>query len=155
MNSESLDSALLALQAIVQNESGLSVQELDAALARVAAFGSPRTAAPLLKLLDDQAQQDERMFSLIHAAEAFDDDAYVPELLTVLPSLRERSPKWATSCEAVRCDAARATPVKQATTNRRVSPLCSKPTPTRISWKSEKFDAATDAVRTTIKYRHL
>jgi len=95
MNSESLDSALLALQAIVQNESGLSVQELDAALARVAAFGSPRTAAPLLKLLDDQAQQDERMFSLIHAAEAFDDDAYVPELLTVLPSLRERSPKWA------------------------------------------------------------
>lgn len=34
------------------------------------------------------------MFSLIHAAESFDDESYIEGFLSVLIKLREKSPRW-------------------------------------------------------------
>ncbi len=49
----------------------------------------------MLGMLDDTADADEGMFSLIHAAEVFDDSVYVEHMLVVLPSLKNKAPKWA------------------------------------------------------------
>lgn len=49
----------------------------------------------LLSLLTDSAKYDEGMFSLIHAAETYDNIAYVRSLLTVFPQLVSSSPRWA------------------------------------------------------------
>jgi hypothetical protein len=52
----------------------------------------------LLSLLSDNAEYDEGMFSLIHAAESYDDGddgVYVHALLSVFPSLASAAPRWA------------------------------------------------------------
>ncbi len=54
-----------------------------------------RFIEPFLLSLDDAAHDDAGMFSLIHASEYFDGEAYVNELFAVLPRLKENSPKWA------------------------------------------------------------
>jgi hypothetical protein len=49
----------------------------------------------LLALLSDNAEHDEGMFSLIHAAESYDDGVYVHALLSVFPRLASAAPRWA------------------------------------------------------------
>jgi hypothetical protein len=95
MNTDSLADALEELGLAVQLTGEGSVQAIDAALAQVTRFGSPQSIAPLLLMLNDSAPYDEGMFSLIHAAEGFEDGVYVREFLAVLPKLRGASPKWA------------------------------------------------------------
>jgi len=68
---------------------------MDAAIAEIVATGDPRSSRDLLSLLSDSAEHDEGMFSLIHAAEACDNDAYVSALLSVFPQLVSSAPRWA------------------------------------------------------------
>jgi hypothetical protein len=72
-----------------------AVQALDRALADLVARPTAAYIGPLLLLLDDEADYDEAMFSLIHVAEAFTDAEYVAGLLQVLSDMRARAPKWA------------------------------------------------------------
>lgn len=95
MNTNSLADALGELRLAVQMTGEGSVPAIDAALAQVTKYGSPQSIGPLLLMLDDRAAYDEGMFSLIHAAEAFEDSVYVRELLGVLPELRVAAPRWA------------------------------------------------------------
>lgn len=95
MNTNSLADALAELRLAAKLTVEGSVQAIDAALVQVTQFGSPESIGPLLLMLDDGATYDEGMFSLIHAAEAFEDAVYVHELLAVLPELRAASPRWA------------------------------------------------------------
>ncbi len=69
------------------------MQAIDAALAEVTKFSSAESIRPLLLMLDDGASDDEGMFSLIHAAEAFEVAMYVRELLAVLPWLCAAAPR--------------------------------------------------------------
>jgi hypothetical protein len=73
----------------------VTVAELDSAIARVAAHRDSASIGPLLLLLDDNADYDEAMFSLIHAAEEFDDVTYVKAVLEVIVEINVSAPKWA------------------------------------------------------------
>jgi hypothetical protein len=75
---------------------------IDEAILPVMSHHDKRSIGLLLLSLDDAAQDDAGMFSLIHAAESFDDDTYVNEFLSVLPQLLTKSPKW-TSIVLMRC----------------------------------------------------
>ncbi|MHA6825328.1 Imm30 family immunity protein [Ralstonia pseudosolanacearum] len=72
-----------------------SVAAIDAALFGLSSYHNPQSIEVVLGLLDDTFDADEGMFSLIHAAEAFDDSTYVEHMLVVLPSLKNKAPKWA------------------------------------------------------------
>ena len=95
MVSTEFDVALRKVRSAAMRSSPDTVRELDRAVAELASRPTPAYIVPLLLLLDDEAAHDEAMFSLIHAAEAFDDGDYVPELLEALPTLRGKAPKWA------------------------------------------------------------
>lgn len=68
---------------------------IDSAVKELLAEGDERLPGDLLMLLSDGAEHDEGMFSLIHAAESFDDSAYVRALLSVFPGLASSAPRWA------------------------------------------------------------
>lgn len=70
------------------------VREFEEVLADVAGRSDPRFIVPLMKYFEDRPPYEELMFSIIHTIEAFDDGAYVRELLQGLPTLRQRSPRW-------------------------------------------------------------
>ena len=75
---------------------------VDAALAPLMQQPDTRLIGPLLLTLDDSATDDAGMFSLIHAAEQFEDKLYVDKLFHVLPQLYATAPKW-TSIVFMRC----------------------------------------------------
>lgn len=68
---------------------------IDVAVNEIVMEDDERLPSDLLSFLSDNAQYDEVMFSLIHAAEACDDSTYVRALLSVFPNLMASSPRWA------------------------------------------------------------
>jgi len=68
---------------------------IDNAVSELMADANERLPSDLLPLLSDNAEYDEGMFSLIHAAESCDDNAYVRALLSVFPRLVSSAPRWA------------------------------------------------------------
>jgi hypothetical protein len=95
MATQTFNEALTALQKTIVDEGPGAVGAIDAALATVMKYRDPRCISHLLLLLNDMAPRDEAMFSVIHAAEAFDDDTYARQLVHVLPELTANAPKWA------------------------------------------------------------
>lgn len=90
-----LPDALAQLRAAAGLRGEGSVQALEDALKQVTSIGDSSSIGPLLLLLEDGAEYDEAMFSLIHAAEAFEDDTYVRAFLEVVPALQASAPRWA------------------------------------------------------------
>jgi hypothetical protein len=72
------------------------VQRSEEVLGQIAGFHDPSSIGLLMPLLDDHAEYDELMFSIIHAIESFDDDIYVREILRHLPGFLAQSPRWTT-----------------------------------------------------------
>lgn len=68
---------------------------IDAAIIELIADGDKRLPRDILSLLSDRAEYDEGMFSLIHAAETVEDDAYIDAFLSVFSQLASSSPRWA------------------------------------------------------------
>lgn len=68
---------------------------IDTAVNDLLADGDEQLPSHLLSLLSDDAEYDEGMFSLIHAAETYDDSVYVRALLCVFPGLASAAPRWA------------------------------------------------------------
>lgn len=95
MTKNNFDEMLANFQAAVLDMDVGGVRMLDETIATLMRQPDPRCIEPLLLALDDHVKQDEGMFSIIHAAESFDDDRYIEALLVVLPKLREKAPKWA------------------------------------------------------------
>src|SRR5678815_4397277 len=85
-------SPLRRLEQIVR-EAGGSAPAIDAAIGPVLAANDASVIGPLLLLLRDDADEDG-MWSLLHAAESFDDQPYVRDVLRVLPLLNETSRRW-------------------------------------------------------------
>lgn len=67
---------------------------IDALAKELLKTGDERLAEDLLALLSDESQNDEGMFSLLHAAESFSDITYVHSLLSVAPRLLKSAPRW-------------------------------------------------------------
>lgn len=89
------EQAVGEFQAAASRIDEVGVKAVDEALARLMRQRDARCIEPLLSALNDAADSDDGMFSIIHAAESFDDDIYVRELLAVLPELRAKASKWA------------------------------------------------------------
>lgn len=74
---------------------GARASVIDAAVIELLADRNACSAQDFLSLLSDSAEHDEGMFSLIHAAESFDDRTYVRAYLLMLPVLEKSAPRWA------------------------------------------------------------
>ncbi|MDE2430300.1 MAG: hypothetical protein KGM99_16375 [Burkholderiales bacterium] len=95
MNSDTFEQVIVKFQETSSQFVSANAKVIDDAITLVAQHHDRRSIGPLLSSLDDGAQEDAGMFSLIHAAENFDDDTYVNELLAILPQLVTKAPKWA------------------------------------------------------------
>lgn len=95
MSEVALKHALCKLEEAVGYENGGAVEKIDSAVSNVAKLKDPSSIGPLLCMLNDNALFDEGMYSLIHAAEEFNDDVYTRELLSVLSVMRHKAPAWA------------------------------------------------------------
>jgi len=91
---ERYKSRLADLRREVQTE-GARPWVIDTLVTELLVERDDRLANDLLSLLSDNARSDEGMFSLIHAAESFDDSEYVHALLAALPRLVSSAPRWA------------------------------------------------------------
>ena len=91
---EAYEHKLADLRREIETE-GARPAVIDAAVSELWADGGQHLARDLLSLLSDSAAHDEGMFSLIHAAESFDDAAYVRALLSAFPNLALSAPRWA------------------------------------------------------------
>ncbi|WP_082551775.1 Imm30 family immunity protein [Massilia sp. Root351] len=90
-----LKSKFLELTSAIKKNDLNSVGSIDAVLADIAKENDPSTVAVLLLSLDDNFDFDEGVFSIIHTAEAFDDQTYIPGFLATIPHLFQSSPRWA------------------------------------------------------------
>jgi hypothetical protein len=77
------------LRKVVENGGG--TLEIDSALAPVAAGADPQTITPLLLMLRE-TNDDDGMWSIVHAAEQFDHSTYLLSFLAALPDM---APYWA------------------------------------------------------------
>lgn len=68
---------------------------IDVAVSELVADGNESLPSDLLSLLSDKVEDDEGMFSLLHAAESYNDRNYVRALLAVFPHLVSSAPRWA------------------------------------------------------------
>lgn len=89
------EQALKTLVEVTQIDNFGDVKAIDTTLAEVLAFNDPSAIRPLIRLIEDTAQHDEAIFSIIHSIESFDDDVYISEILKELPYLMHKSPRWA------------------------------------------------------------
>lgn len=95
MTVSALEQSIKSLVEVVQKDNFGDVQAIDISLAKVMAFNDPSVIRPLMHLLEDSAQYDEAIFSIIHCIESFDDNVYITEFLKELPYLVTKSPRWA------------------------------------------------------------
>jgi len=102
MINDTFDQVIAKFQEAASQFANSDVKKIDEAIVLVMRHHDKRSIRPLLLSLNDTAKEDAGMFSLIHAAEAFDDDTYVNEFLAALPELRTKAPKW-TSIVLMRC----------------------------------------------------
>ncbi|WP_156347529.1 MULTISPECIES: Imm30 family immunity protein [unclassified Sphingomonas] len=91
---ETYEQCLASLRCEIETDGGRPAI-IDAAVNKLLAKGDERLTSDLLSFLTDNAEYDEGMFSLVHAAEACDDRTYVRALLAVFPGLVASSPRWA------------------------------------------------------------
>jgi Immunity protein 30 len=88
------DSELRGLHHEIFNGSARPL-EIDGVINTLMSFNDNRLPKDLLSLLSDDAEHDEGMFSLIHAAESVENPAYVNALLAAFANLAASSPRWA------------------------------------------------------------
>lgn len=68
-----------------------ALEAVEACLSRVLEEGDPHDIGRLLSTIAGRAISDEVMWLLIHAVESFEDEPYVRELISALPSLARQS----------------------------------------------------------------
>lgn len=86
-----LDNDLTRLREIIAI--GGDAVAIDNALVPVSAAQDPRSIEPLLLMLRDDAN-DYGMWSLLHAAEAYDDNTYVTAFVGALPQIVSTASGW-------------------------------------------------------------
>jgi hypothetical protein len=89
-----LDALMKELEEVRRRKSSDYVREFEELLARIAALQDPQSIPALVALLEDDAEYDEVMFSIVHTIEAFDDSTYVDQVIASLPGLNRTAPRW-------------------------------------------------------------
>lgn len=95
MTTHALEQAISNLVKIAQINNLAEVQAIDTALAEVMVFNDPSVIRPLIRLIEDNAQYDDAIFSILHSIESFQDDVYISEVLKELPYFVHKAPRWA------------------------------------------------------------
>ncbi|MBB4146756.1 Imm30 family immunity protein [Sphingobium scionense] len=93
---------------------GQTALAVDAALDPIASAANPETIKPLLLMLNDDSD-DDGMWSIVHAAEQFDDHVYISSFVAALPFLNIASARWASivMMRVLNSDAAKSELVRQ------------------------------------------
>jgi len=87
-----LEDDLSQLRSVIAK--GAAARDVDAVLEPVASACDPRTIAPLLLMLNDETE-DEGLWSLVDAAEQFDDATYISHFLAAFSGVVVASRRWA------------------------------------------------------------
>jgi len=90
---ETYDENLRCLREEIQHH-GARPTILDTLVSKLLAHSGDKVSRDLLLLLSDEAEYDEGMYSLIHAAESAPDKEYVLSLLSVFSAIETSSPRW-------------------------------------------------------------
>jgi hypothetical protein len=137
--------ALINLRSIV--EGGGGVLEIDAAVVPVAAMQDPQSITPLLLMLRE-TDDDNGMWSILHAAEKFDHSTYVSSVMAALPEMVSVSPYWASIVimRLLNSDAARAELVRQLQGSSVAAKDAAKRLCEKINESDVRFMAKTTAV---------
>ncbi|MGV1873906.1 Imm30 family immunity protein [Agrobacterium rosae] len=90
---ETYDDQLRCLRDEIQHH-GARPSVIDSILAKLLAHSCDWVSRDLLMLLSDEAEHDEGMFSLIHAAEYMHDEQYILSFLSVFSTITKSSPRW-------------------------------------------------------------
>ncbi|WP_225007415.1 Imm30 family immunity protein [Novosphingobium percolationis] len=126
---------------------GAAARDIDAALKPIGSVGDPRTIAPLLLMLTDDVE-DEGLWSLVHAAEHFDDATYIRHFLAALSGVVAGSSRWASillmrilNSEASRAELIRQVRIAPVDTRKAAALLCGA-----INERDARFLAKTTSV---------
>lgn len=95
MTDQTFEQAKTEFLAHAKNFANSDATEIDSLIVPLMEHRDPRSITVLLSSLEDAAKDDAGMFSIIHAAESFDDETYIDELIAALPRITAKSPKWA------------------------------------------------------------
>lgn len=95
MTESNFDELVARVKTAASHIDEVGAKKVDETIAMLMLHPDARCIQPLLLSLNDNARDDEGLFSIIHAAESFDNKRYVEELMVVMPELRTTSPRWA------------------------------------------------------------
>ena len=90
---ETYDDQLRCLREEIQRH-GARPTVIDSVLSKLLAYSCDKVSGDLLLLLSDEAEYEEGMYSLIHAAERARDEEYILSLLSVFSTIKTSSPRW-------------------------------------------------------------
>lgn len=90
-----LEDEIQSLIEIVQKNHFCDVQAIDKSLAKIMIFNQAWVIRPLIRLIEDDVEYDEAIFSIIHSVESFREDVYISEFIKELPYLIIKYPQWA------------------------------------------------------------
>ncbi len=89
-----LDELMRKLRSTMDFTNEKNVELFEGYLAEIRNLDEPSCISKLINCLDDNAEYQELMYSVIHTIESFDDETYVQELFKTLPNSWEQSPEW-------------------------------------------------------------
>ncbi|OTG97672.1 Imm30 family immunity protein [Acinetobacter sp. ANC 4973] len=96
MVAHELEQVINSLSKEIQINHFNNVEKIDAKLAEIMAFNDCSVISPLVRLIEDNAQYDEAVFSIIHSIESFKNDVYIIEIINEFPYMVKKAPNWAT-----------------------------------------------------------
>lgn len=79
---------------LLRNE--LECEEFDAVLENIADYTDGSMIEDLCLVFDDETQEEEVMFGLLHLIESFERQQYLTEMSKALPKMMENASEWAT-----------------------------------------------------------
>ena len=91
-----LEQAINSLSKEIQINHFNNVKNIDAKLAKIMAFKDCSVIRPLVRLIEDNAQYDEAVFSIVHSIESFENYVYINEIINEFPYLVKKAPNLAT-----------------------------------------------------------
>ena len=86
---------LKELKDIIQSYDESQLEKFEGIVYELHQLNDYKVISGMLPLMKDDFEFDELMFSIIHTAEAFEDDKYISELFETLPDFIYTSPRWA------------------------------------------------------------
>lgn len=95
MNVTELENEIQILIEAIKKNHFSDVKIIEGSLTKIMAFDNASVIRPLIRLIEDDAEYDEAIFSIIHSVESFKDDVYVSECMKELPDLVTQAPLWA------------------------------------------------------------